>query len=57
LLGAEAFDPVSVEEPLEPVSVEEDELPLSPVLDFASVGAEPFPPDSLLSAFFRDSDG
>jgi hypothetical protein len=34
----------------------DDELP-SPVLDFESDDDAEFPPDSLLSAFLRDSDG
>ena len=34
----------------------DDELP-SPVLDFDSDDDDEFPPDSLLSAFLRDSDG
>jgi hypothetical protein len=34
----------------------EEELP-SPVLGFDSEADEEFPPDSLLSAFLRDSDG
>ena len=57
MLGFGVLFPASPEVPEVPEEGELDvELP-SPVLDFDSDDDDEFAPDSLLSAFLRDSDG
>jgi hypothetical protein len=57
VLGLGVLFAASPEAPESPDEGElDDELP-SPVLDFESDDDAEFPPDSLLSAFLRDSDG
>jgi hypothetical protein len=45
------------EDPEAPVEEEEDGVVAEPALDLASLLAEVLSPDSLLTAFFRASDG
>jgi hypothetical protein len=56
VLGFGVLFAASPEVPEVPEEGELDVEPPSPELGFASDDEE-FPPDSLLSAFFRDSDG
>ena len=57
VLGLGVLFAASPEAPESPEAGElDDELP-SPVLGFDSDDDDEFPPDSLLSAFLRDSDG
>jgi hypothetical protein len=57
VLGFGALFAASPEVPEVPEEGEVDEALPSPVLDFDSDDDDEFAPDSLLSAFLRDSDG
>ena len=57
VLGLGVLFAVSPEAPELPEEGELDEELPSPVLGFESDDDDEFPPDSLLSAFLRDSDG
>jgi hypothetical protein len=57
VLGFGVLFAASPEAPELPEEGEPDEELPSPVLGFESDDDDEFPPDSLLSAFLRDSDG
>jgi hypothetical protein len=57
VLGLGVLFAASPEAPESPEEGELDEELPSPALDFDSDDDDEFPPDSLLSAFLRDSDG
>jgi hypothetical protein len=57
VLGFGALFSAPPEVPESPEEAEPDEELPSPVLDFDSDDDDEVPPDSLLSAFLRDSDG
>ena len=57
VLGFGVLFAASPEAPESPEEGELDEELPSPVLGFESDDDDEFPPDSLLSAFLRDSDG
>jgi hypothetical protein len=57
VLGFGVLFAASPEPPAFPEEGELDEELPSPVLGFESGDDDEFPPDSLLSAFLRDSDG
>jgi hypothetical protein len=56
-LGFGVLFAASPEAPESPEEGEPDEEPPSPEVGFDSADDDEFPPDSLLSAFLRDSDG